>query len=140
MYLNVYVCIYMYPVCICTYMHVFVRICMYAISTENMPSIIVYMTWASGVYVFECMCSCYFSRISWTDWPTSSLFRTMQIVLQPITLLIFFQMLSWPSTSGSTGMIYTNTYIYLRIHAHTCIYVQIHAYTYIVCNAQVSRM
>jgi hypothetical protein len=37
-------------------MHVFVRICMYAISTKNMPSIIVYMTLASDVYVFECMC------------------------------------------------------------------------------------
>jgi hypothetical protein len=55
MYLNVCLCICMYPVCICTYMHVFVRICMYAISTENMLSLIVYMTWALGVYVFECM-------------------------------------------------------------------------------------
>jgi hypothetical protein len=42
MYLNVCACIYMYPVCIFTYMHVFVRIqvCMYAISTEKMLSIL----------------------------------------------------------------------------------------------------
>jgi hypothetical protein len=38
MYLSVFICIYMYPVCICTYMYVFVRICMYAISTEKMLS------------------------------------------------------------------------------------------------------
>ncbi len=50
-------------------MHVFVRICMYAIFTENMPSMIVYLTWALGVYVFECMCmylyvSCTYLHVS----------------------------------------------------------------------------
>jgi len=51
MYVYVFICIlYVFA----RIMHVFVRICKYAISTENMPSIIVYMTRALGVYAFEC--------------------------------------------------------------------------------------
>ncbi len=144
MYLNVCVCIYMYPVCICTYIHVFGRICMYAISTEKMPSIIVFMTWALGVmYLNVC------AHASSPVYPG----RIGQRVHYPAQCKSF----SSQSRYGSFSRRYHGhqrvalLVWYIQIRTYTYVYMLILAYTYsymhirtlyvtpksVVCNAQV---
>jgi hypothetical protein len=115
-------------------MHVFVHICMYAISTENMPSIIVYMTWALGVYVFECMCMYLYVSCMY-----------LHVYARICTYLhvchIHRKNAKYNCIHDLGVQIRTYTYVYMLILAYTYRYMHIRTLYVtpksVVCNAQV---